>query len=334
MAEKSTIKEIAKSAGVSVSTVSRVLNNRSYVDPRTRERVTKVILQMNYTPNANAKLLRQLESNNVAVIVRGVKNIFFSGILEEFHKYIPETGLSLVPHYIDEDADEIAAAQRVYAEHKVRGIVFLGGYHEGRADILRRLPVPCVFSTVSAEGVNAENVSSVCVDDRMGARRAADYILERGHKRIVILGANPESSYTAKRRYMGLKDSFSAHNMDISRTKQLISSFSFESAYEQINGCMEDDYTAVIAMSDTMAIGAMRALWAKGRSVPEDVSVIGFDGIDLANFTVPPLTTIRQPRELLARKSIELLTEGMLHTGSHIKLEAELIEGASVRNLI
>ncbi len=331
--QKPTIREIAKLAGVSVSTVSRVLNNRADVNACTRGKVLTAIEEAQYIPNLNAKQLKQLSCDCVAVILRGMNNVFFSGLMEELQRRIEQTGLTFLPYYIDENADEIAAAQQVYAERKVQGIIFMGGYHEGRAEVLAGLPVPCVFSTVNAEGCRAPNISSVCVDDRQGARLAADYLLDRGHREILILGADPENSSTAKLRLQGLRESFEAHGLPFRAERYLTGSFSFEDARRKVENYRGRDYTAVLAMSDTMAIGAMRALWAIGRRVPKDVSVVGFDGIDIAGYTVPPLTTVRQPRDLLAQASIELLTAGRNGPGRHIRLEAELVEGASVKRL-
>ena len=160
MDARMTIKEIAQLSGVGISTVSRVLNKRPDVNEETRERVMEIIRREGYAPNTNAKHLKQLSSECVAVIVRGRKNLFFSGLLEKLQSGIERAGLQFLPYYIDENDDEILAAQRVYAERKVRGVIFLGGCHAECDELLRLLPVPCVFSTVSAAACRAENVSA------------------------------------------------------------------------------------------------------------------------------------------------------------------------------
>lgn len=330
MDARMTIKELAQLSGVGISTVSRVLNKRPDVNEETRERVMEIIRREGYAPNTNAKHLKQLSSECVAVIVRGRKNLFFSGLLEKLQSGIERAGLQFLPYYIDENDDEILAAQRVYAERKVRGVIFLGGCHAECDELLRLLPVPCVFSTVSAAACRAENVSSVSVDDRQGARRAVDYLFDHGHTEILILGGETSEWNTARLRYEGVCDSFLSHGRTLTPDRYLVSTFSFASAYEAVRDYAGAPYTAVFAMSDTMAIGAARALGDLGLCVPEDVSIIGYDGIELASYYEPVLATMRQPQETLAEKSVELLLSGMERPGRHILLETELIGGMSV----
>lgn len=330
MDARMTIKEIARLSGVGISTVSRVLNKRPDVNEETRERVMEVIRREGYEPNTNAKHLKQLTSDCVAVIVRGMNNLFFSGLLEKLQPGIERAGLQFLPYYIDESDDEVLAAQRVYAERKVRGIIFLGGCHTECDALLRALPVPCVFSTVSAATCQAQNVSSVSADDRQGARRAVDYLFDCGHTEILVLGGETGEWNIARLRYQGVCDSFRAHGRTLTPERYLVSSFSFSGAYEAVRSYTGTPYSAVFAMSDTMAIGAARALGDLGLSVPEDVSIIGYDGIELASYYEPVLATMRQPQETLADKSVELLLETMEQPGQHILLETELIEGNSV----
>lgn len=335
MVARMTIKEIARLSGVGVSTVSRVLNKRPDVNEDTRGRVMEVIERYGYEPNSNAKHLKQLSTDCVAVIVRGRNNLFFSGILELLQKRIEAAGLRFLPHYIDENDDEAAAALRVYAERKVRGIIFMGGCHTDNGAMLGRLPIPCVYSTVNAAESHAPNVSSVSVDDRQGAKKAIDYLFDCGHENMVILSGETQGCNMAHQRYLGVLDSFKEHGKTLESSRVLVSPFSFSCAYERIKEYTGPDYTAIFAMSDTMAIGAARALMDSGKRVPEDVSVIGYDGIELAQYYHPALATMRQPQQELADKSVELLLESM-DTGcapKHIQLETELIQGASVKHI-
>lgn len=329
-----TIKEIAELSGVGISTVSRVLNKRPDVNDATRERVMEVIRRVGYEPNVNAKHLKQLSTESVAVIVRGRNNLFFSGLLELLQARIQETGLRFLPYYIGEEDDEVQEAQRVYAERKVRGIIFLGGCHADWDDKLRVLPIPCVYSTVNAASSKAENVSSVSVDDRRGARQAVDYLFSCGHRELLILGGETQGWNTANQRYKGVCDSFRARGRQLEEARYLTSPFSFADAYKAIRSYNGPPYTAVFAMSDTMAIGACRALLDMGLQIPRDVSVIGYDGIELTAYCQPMLATIRQPQEALARESVSLLLRGMEQPGAHVLLDTELIPGASVRCLL
>lgn len=287
-----TIKEIARLSGVGVSTVSRVLNKRPDVNEDTRGRVMEVIERYGYEPNSNAKHLKQLSTDCVAVIVRGRNNLFFSGILELLQKRIEAAGLRFLPHYIDENDDEAAAALRVYAERKVRGIIFMGGCHTDNGAMLSRLPIPCVYSTVNAAEGYAPNVSSVSVDDRQGAKKAIDYLFDCGHENMVILSGETQGCNMAHQRYLGVLDSFKEHGKTLESSRVLVSPFSFSCAYERIKEYTGPDYTAIFAMSDTMAIGAARALMDSGKRVPEElIEAAKIDGANgwqtLFHVTIP-----------------------------------------------
>ena len=249
MVARMTIKEIARLSGVGVSTVSRVLNKRPDVNEDTRGRVMEVIERYGYEPNSNAKHLKQLSTDCVAVIVRGRNNLFFSSILELLQKRIEAAGLRFLPHYIDENDDEAAAALRVYAERKVRGIIFMGGCHTDNGAMLSRLPIPCVYSTVSAAEGYAPNVSSVSVDDRQGAKKAIDYLFDCGHENMVILSGETQGCNMAHQRYLGVLDSFKEHGKTLESSRVLVSPFSFSCAYERIvvtaaSGTYEETLTA------------------------------------------------------------------------------------------
>lgn len=140
-----TIKEIAQLSGVGISTVSRVLNKRPDVNEATRERVMAVIRREGYEPNSNAKHLKQLSTDSIAVIVRGANNLFFSGIIERLQRRIERTGLHFLPYYIDENDDEVLQAQRVYAERKVRGIISSAAAMPTATTCSARYPSPVCF---------------------------------------------------------------------------------------------------------------------------------------------------------------------------------------------
>lgn len=330
-----TIKDIARLSGVGISTVSRVVNNRPDVSEDTRRKVMSVVERERYTPNGNAKHLKQISSDAIAVIVRGMNNVFFVGILEQLQHYFEETGLHYLTFYIDERDDEIATAKSIFTERKVRGIIFLGGSLIGREAEVATIPVPCVFATMSAEGVSLGNVYSVCVDDRRAAKEAVDSLFECGHKKIAVVGGAIEGRNTIGLRYQGVLDSFLEHGAELDPSFYLTSTFSFPSAYEAVKRASGLSFTALFAMSDIMAIGAIKALLDEGKRVPEDVSVIGYDGLELAQYYNPRLTTVRQPQREIAEASVRLIMcaiEGK-ECKQHVILPTELVHGNSVKKL-
>ena len=335
-----TIKDIARLAEVGVSTVSRVVNEHPDVNPATRAKVKKVIEDYGYQPNTNAKHLKQTNSNSVALIIRGANNLFFAPILEKIQRGIKQTDYQLIQYYIDEYADESIEANRLLNENKVKGFIFLGG-SVAEAEKENRLPqnVPCVFVTVDGTNTTRENLYSVCSDDRKAAASAIDVLFDLGHERIAIVGGILEEYNLIGQRKQGVIDSFEAHGKKFDEELYFSAGFSLLSGYNAMKAGLEKrrDYTAVFAMSDMMAIGAARAIHEAGLRIPEDISLIGFDGIDLARYITPTIATIRQPGEELAAKSIELLVAGINNEKvavRHILLPTEYVPGESVKKLV
>lgn len=331
-----TIKDIAKESGYSVSTVSRVLNNRNDVSPDARKRIEEVVAKFNFVPNNNAKHLKQNNSKAIGVLVKGISNMLFASIVEEIQRMIEKTEYTLVVSYLDEDADEVEQAILLCRERKPLGLLFLGGNPEYFHREFSGVDVPCVLVTNRANEMHFENLSSVATDDIAAARCAVDQLFVAGHRRIGILGGDFDKSYTSHQRFLGCEQSFSEHGavLDVEHCYEK-ARFSFGSACRAMKRLIGKfpDVTAVFAMSDVMAIGAIRALRDLGYRVPEDVSVIGFDGTSLAEYYNPKLATIKQQHQTLASRSIEILF-GQIELKKepiHEIVPFEFVNGESIR---
>lgn len=334
-----TIKEISKHAKVSVSTVSRVINNMPDVNKETRQKVLSVISEFGYVPNANAKNLKQISSNIICIIVKGMNNQFFGKIIEKIQSEIIKTKYIPLVNFIDENENEVDIAFRLISERKAVGVIFLGGSPSLKTDTLKEIDVPCVFSTMSAEGLNLNNISSVCIDDKAAAKKAMDYLFEMGHKRIAVLGGQLLDKDSIYKRYMGALESHREHGIDFDEELFLQSKFTYEDAYGVVNNSLKagkSKYTAIFAMSDIMAIGAAKAIFDNGLSVPDDISIIGFDGIQATKYYNPTLATVKQPSVDIALKSVELLVQNIEYdmVSQNIVLGTELIEGNSINCLL
>lgn len=332
-----TIRDIAKESGYSVSTVSRVLNNRSDVSPAAKSRIEEVVERFHFVPNNNAKQLKQSSSKAIGVLVKGASNMVFADIVEEMQKIISRTAYTLVISYLDEeDDDEVEQALLLCRERKPVGLLFLGGNPASFRKGFSAVDVPCVLVSNRADDLGFSNLSSVATDDVGAARCAVDTLFSAGHERIGIIGGSLEKSFTSYQRFLGCEESFRAHGMEFVREHCYEEArFSFESAYLAMQRLVGKypDLTAVFAMSDVMAIGAVRALCDMGRGVPEDVSVVGFDGIPLASYYNPKISTIRQRYETLAKRGIEILF-GQMELKSeavHETVPYEFIGGESIR---
>lgn len=331
-----TIKDIADLCDVGVSTVSRVLNNKPDVNDDTRQRVLKIIKECNYYQNDNAKHLKQRSTHNISIVVRGRKSLFLNDLTEKMLTYGKNFDYNFSTEYIDETYSEFDIAKRLYAERKIEGIIFLGGDPLGRREELEMMKLPCVYSTVSASEVNLDFVSSVCVDDNLGSKKAIDYLLDMGHTNIAVLGSPVTSMNTVGRRYQGVVDSFKEHGLEFLSSNYFESNFSFHSSYNAIKEIFtrQNNYTAIFAFSDIMAIGAAKAMLDSGKKIPDDISIVGYDGISLMSYYNPTLTTIRQPSDLIAKTSIDLIIDIIeKNISKQIVVDTEFIKGNSVKNI-
>ena len=332
-----TIKDIARMSGYSVGTVSRVLNGSPNVSEDARQRVEAVVKANDFHLNSNAKHLRQQTNTGIAVIIKGTQNMLFASIVEQLQGLIRDRGYACLIYYIDEDDNEVELAVQVCRERHPQGILFLGSTLEDFRRQFEGITIPCVLVTNSAAGLGFSNLSSVSTDDDAAAEQAVEYLIALGHRNIGVLGGKIDLSNAAATRYRGCLRAFTAHDIPFDPRRQLIEArFALDSGYDAMNELLDKapDITAVFAMSDIMAVGALRAIRDRGLRVPEDISVMGYDGIDLGRYLDPQLTTIRQYRDTIARRSLEILLDGMEGKPAvHEVVPFSLIPGESVRKI-
>lgn len=333
-----TIKDIAKESGYAVGTVSRVLNNHPDVSEKARKTIMAVVEKHHFKLNSNAKHLKQQASSGIAIIVKGSQNMLFASIVERLQRLISEKKYASFIYYIGEEENEVERAERVCLERHPLGILFLGSDLEFFKERFDRLEIPCVLVTNSATELGFDNLSSVSTDDEAGAQAAVAHLLKLGHRNIGILGGYMEKSHAAHTRYKGCEKAFAEQGMKLEPGRQYRSAFfSMEEGYHAMEQLFEQmpDLTAVFAMADVLAVGAIRAIRDRGLRVPEDVSVMGFDGIELGNYLSPRLTTVRQARERIADRSLEILLSDIAgeRPAVHELLPFDIVEGESAAKI-
>lgn len=328
-----TIRDIARLAGVSVTTVSRVLNHRPDVNSDTRARVEKILEETQFVGNSNARGLKQ-GNEVIGVIVRGHSNPFLGALAEAILDRADRSRDSFITEFIDEQGDEFQTAVRMTLQNHVKGIIFVGSLIDERVHALHGMEIPIVFTTVNGETAKLPRASSVAVDDRLMGRLVAESLLDLGHTKIAVFGSNPVAGDSLAMRYQGLCDAYAEHGLVHDKTLYRESRFSYEAGYETAKVFFREhpEVTALFAMSDTVAVGAVRALKDLGRSIPEDVSVVGFDGVDICRYTVPRLSTVEQPVEEIARRSVSMLQDMMEKNTppQHVLVEAVFRKRESV----
>ena len=336
-----TIKDIARACGVSVSTVSRVLNNRPDVRKDVRDKVLREVEQSGYIPNNSARDLVRSQSDAIGVVVRGTGNLFFADLLKTVGREIDRRGYIMVPRFIDSDADEVKAGAILEREKKLRGLLFLGGRFDYTPAELSLIGIPyvCCSFTNCFGSLDEDAYSSVSIDDFQTAYRATELLIELGHRKIAALVPSCSDHSISELRYDGFRSAL--RDKDIPFDPELLMEtggcFEMPETYESMRRLLDRgrEFTAVLTLSDTAAMAAIKALQDKGRRVPEDCSVIGIDGLKVSEYFIPTLTTMVQPTEEMARESVRILLD-TLENGAqtrHIRLEATIRQGASVRRL-
>lgn len=344
-----TIKDIARICNVGTSTVSRAINDDPGINKDTRERILQVIEEYHYVPNNSARNLKMNESNTIALIIKGIENQFFQGMLKNFEEELKKMGYSFLIHALGETQDDARAAVALAKEKRLKGIIFLGGLLDyskdifKRLDILKGLDIPYVLCTVAFDkNIPQVHCSSVAINDVMESYRAVQYLIQKGHKKIAIIPGKRNDCSVGQTRLAGyekaLKDNGIEYDQKLVRfMKDDIPSYTAANGYATAKELLKEgvEFTALYTISDLTAFGAYKAIAEAGKSIPEDCSVMGFDGLELTKYLTPALTTIEQPREELVKTSIQLLMDKINgHSGNkHVVLEAELVERDSVRDL-
>lgn len=306
-----TITDVSKRAGVSRSTVSRVVADNGYVSETKRRAIEKAIAELGYRPNTLAQALRSNRSNMIGAVVVDVGTPYYANMVYGLQRTARDAGKSLMVSSGYADQDEEAKAIIELVDRSCDGLVL---YLERplRPDvigIIRMAGIPVVMIGRNA-GWDAQGL--VLLDNFGGAREAMRFLLQQGHRRIVHLSGQADYGDTVA-RLEGVEAALAEWGMSMADIHVVSGEFSEEFGYRATAGLLRDghDFTAIFAADDDMAAGVLLALRRAGKSIPEDVSVIGFDDAFHARHMWPPLTTIKQPIDALgaaaARQLLALL---------------------------
>lgn len=334
-----TIVDIARIAGVGVSTVSRVINNHPDVKCETREKILEIIRENNYIPNNSARILKQTNTNNIGILIRGVFNPFFAALLKNISMSVEKAGYSIIVHYHN-NVDDVSTLVGFVKEKRLQGVICLGGNFIGVSEeSFKGLDVAIVMISVDFKQPKTwKNFSTVSISNEKAAYKATAYLIEKGHTELAIILGNKQDHSIGKLRYEGYKNACRDYNIKQNLNHVIYGNYDTALAYEQTKKFLATNpqITAIFATSDTMAIGAAKAIVDLGYKVGDDISVMGFDGIDIVRYYTPTISTIEQPQNELAEVSVKLLS-GLLKNkieNQHIVLETKLIEGDSVKQHI
>ena len=309
-----TIKDIASICGVSVSTVSRAINDAEGISAKTRAKILKTIKETGYEPDTNARNLKITKNKTIAVLIKGITNPFFTPMLKVIEEEISKTSHSFILNKVEEHSSEVDVALRMVKILKPEGIIFLGGDLRNDKEKLKALGIPYSMTTIINKEIIEKNSICVGVDDYKESYKIVDYLISLGHKKIAFIAARVDDISIGSLRFEGYKKALSDHGIDFDENLVIyppkgLDPYSLYHGYESGKKIVKEalDCTAIFAISDFVAIGAIKAINDMGKLVPEDYSVAGFDGLEINEFLPQPITTIVQPTSQIAYTSVKEL---------------------------
>lgn len=303
-----TMRDVARIAQVSTSTVSHVINGTRFVNPETRQRVLDVMEELRYHPNRLARSLRSSHSLTLGVLVPNSANPFFAQILLGVEKACFDSGYNFIMGNANDEQERELAYLNVLLSRQVDGILLIstGAYQESIA-FLSAQKIPLV---VVDRATNLPQVDEIFTENKQGGLIATEYLIDLGHERIGCI-TGPSFLTPSSQRVEGYYEAMQSRGIVPQESWVVTGYFQHESGYRACQQLIQLNPrpTAIFVCNDLMAVGALCAIHEAGLSVPQDISIIGYDDIPLASYTVPRLTTIAQPAEQIGQMAVERLID-------------------------
>ncbi|HEX6135884.1 MAG TPA: LacI family DNA-binding transcriptional regulator [Longimicrobiales bacterium] len=317
-----TIRDVAREAGVSVATVSRVFNDSGPVREETRRRITEVASRLRYSPNSAARTLSTRRTQTVGVLLPDLYGEFFSEVIRGIDQVVQQRSWHLLVSCSHNERSEIEAGLRAM-RGRVDGLIVMSpDLDEHR--LARNLPDGLPVVLLNCE-VADRVFDTINIDNRGGAHAVVAHLLKQGHRRIGLI-TGPERNHDARERLRGAREALVAAGVAPSPELEVAGDFSELSGHRGVLALLklDDPPTAVFAANDSMAIGALSALGERGVHVPEQMAVAGFDDIPIARYVSPPLTTVRVSIPELGGRAVRRLF-GAIESGAAHARRQELL---------
>jgi DNA-binding LacI/PurR family transcriptional regulator len=299
-----TISDVAAHAGVSIATVSRVLNGTVPVQAEKAERVREAMAELRFIPRPAARTLASRKTNTFGLVFSEIRGAFFPQLLKGIEAQLHEAGYELLVYSTHSDRP---IKRKPIGEHNTDGLlVFTTSLEKEEIARLYKINFPMVLMhETPPEGMN---IPVITVENKDGAAMLVNHLIEHGRRRIVFL-RGPEGHEDSQWRERGYREALAAHNIPFDEALVSAGEFDQETAYHAIKKLIQDgvDFDAVFAGDDDASIGVYRALKEANRLIPDDVAVVGFDDVEFARYISPPLTTIRAPIEEVGREAVRQL---------------------------
>ncbi len=331
MSQRVTMSDVAQRAGVSLMTVSRVINDKGEISQETRERVQKVIEELGYRPSGIARSLAGGQTYTIGLVVPDIANPYFSEMAHGITQVAYDEGFSVLLCDCEELPDREIAMLEVLEEKRVDGVVVAAPRSETEKllPIIARHPNAVIVNRLFKEADSANVSGFVINNDKAGGYKVTKYLLENGHSQVGFL-AGPGSSYGSIRRNLGYRTALEEHGLPYDPQLVRYCHPTVEGGREAAIQLLKDhpQLTALFCFNDLVAIGVLQCCLELQRKIPDDLAIIGYDDIPMASWVTPALTTCRVNSEEMGRLSIQLLIDhisGCAGDCSNIFLEPELI---------
>ncbi len=339
--QRVTMKDVAKAAGVTTAAVSYAISGKRPISDETRKRVEAAIKELGYTPNMAARTLSSAgrSSKLIGVVVPQTEgggrlmfqNQFYAEILGSIELCARQAGYHVLISATDANDGYLTLA----AERNLDGIIVIGMYPDEFYQQMKRSRIPIVLIDSYC---NDHYYHNVRIDDAYGSYLATKYVLERGHRDIAFFCGRIKDNGVMKKRLAGYRDALGEYSVEFRDALVFEGDIDYKDGIESANRLMDTQVnaTAVVAAADILAIGAAKAFYERGVRVPDDISLMGFDDLEISQYLTPGLTTVRQQISLKGEKAVELLIRSINEpelTKQELILPVSLVERESVKRI-
>lgn len=316
---KATMKDVAEEAGVSIATVSRFVNNTGNISKSLEKKIQRVIEKLDFIPNSTARSLVTHKTNIIGIIVPNITQQYSSNIIDGVNDILYKANYSMILcNIFNSNIDELKYLN-ILKQKQVDGIIIL---HEENNSIIEDFINSCNIPIILCGYISKHlKLPYISIDDYKASFDATEYLIKRGNKKISFVGVENYDFIAGKNRFDGFKDAMRKYRLEINEQIIEMGDFTVESGYKAMERILEktSDFTAVFAVTDEMAVGVCGCLMDKGYKIPSDISVMGFDGIELSNVFRPKISTIKQPIIEMGKESARLLID--MINGKPVKMD-------------
>ncbi|WP_409304223.1 LacI family DNA-binding transcriptional regulator [Peribacillus sp. SCS-155] len=329
-----TIKDVAKKANVSIATVSRILNNQTGFSEKTKKKVLQVIEELGYHPNAVARGLVNKRTHTIGVLVPALSSMFVTGVLSGIEKAANEAGSSIIVCHTESKGGKTMNYLQLLNEKRIDGIIFTSEILKDEYyEFISKMGIPMVLLATKSP---KHSVPYVKVDDLRAAYTATEYLLKKGHTKIGMISGDEQDIIAGIPRIEGFKNALEDYGITADDNNIVTSrGFGFFDGVEGSKKLLQQspDITAIFAASDEIAIGALSSAYQMGIKVPDELSIMGYDNLSLAEMSIPPLTTVAQPLVEMGEKAAKMVFT-MLDSDQQVEsiiMPHEVVERVSVK---